>query len=469
MPAIFSVSDEKLAGGWSDRGELFQQLRHSTRHGIAPAVISALRALAERDERYRDFVFGIFCEIDHPVALEFVIRIVADLAAKPVQAGHLSGAYIWETQWRYEGGLEYRPMPSSCVDELQRLWQADNPEWLRKYAFKIWLRFCGDSLWTVDLPEDLSSSEEAISERALRGDCRVIGPVLQAIAAKPHWIHLVRYFWSEDFEPVIDAGLKRGDLRSVEVLRNIPEPVAERLIISNWQTVQRLHKGIQAALYIARESTVVLASVSLAGECDPSKALMHVDHYFGFMDSGYCDRLSQRHLNVLSPYLSFIASQGLSSIITFCGRHGFKDWAEVNVVPECRRRLSLDADKAIAAENRLLSVELVRWFPTDEELLLQLDRIEADEQDRDRTSVWLWTQQFIQRLDDLGRIPRLLEDWLNKGPSVRRFRLAALAIRYQGPRRSLDVLRRFLKSHPNLPVNDRYLDAHYAVMRRSLT
>jgi hypothetical protein len=469
MPAIFSVSDEKQAGGWSDRREIFQELQHSIRHGIAPAVISALRALAERDERYRDFVFGLFCEIDHPIALEFVIRRVAKAAAKPVEAGHISGAYIWETQWRSKGGIEYRPMPSSCVDELQRLWQPDNPEWLRKYAFRIWIRFCGDRLWTVDLPEDLSSSEEAISERTMHGDRRVIGAVLQAITAKPHWIHLVRYFWSEDFEPVIDVGLKRGDSWSVEVLRDIPEPVAERLIISNWQTVQELPKGIQAALYIARESTVLLASESLARESEPSNVLVHVDHYFGFMDSGYSDRLSHRHLNVLRPYLSFISTQGLSHIIAFCGRHGFKDWAELNLVQECRRRLSLGADETIAAENRVLSIELLRWFPTDEELLSQLDRIEADVQDRDRGSVWFWTQQFIERLDDLGRMARVLEEWLRMDPSVRRLRLAALAIRYQGPRHSLEVLRRFIESHPDLPVGDLYLDAQYAVMRRSLT
>jgi hypothetical protein len=51
LPAIFTVSGEKTAGGWSKRNTLFQELAFSTNHGFSPAVLSLLSELANRDDR----------------------------------------------------------------------------------------------------------------------------------------------------------------------------------------------------------------------------------------------------------------------------------------------------------------------------------------------------------------------------------------------------------------------------------
>lgn len=210
LPAVFTVPDERGPGGWSERRQLFEDLAFAASHGFRPFVLTQLRELATNDKRYSDFVFSLFQEIDDPVALEFVIRRVAKKAAEPAREGMLSGAFVWETQWRRGEGFGYRPLSCACVEALERLWEPHNPEWLRKFAFKLWIRFSGEALWVTELPGDLAESDEAVSERAQRGDRRVIGSVLQRAAIAAHWCQFVRYIWAEDFESVIDTALKRG-------------------------------------------------------------------------------------------------------------------------------------------------------------------------------------------------------------------------------------------------------------------
>src|SRR5262249_31151770 len=124
LPRIFEISGEERSGGWSDRRELYQELAFAARHGYADPAIVKLKELALRDERYADFVFRIFEEIDNPIALRFLIDRTAKTAAKPHKEGTVSGVFIWESQWRRGAGFEYRPMPDACINALEEMWAA---------------------------------------------------------------------------------------------------------------------------------------------------------------------------------------------------------------------------------------------------------------------------------------------------------------------------------------------------------
>jgi hypothetical protein len=461
LPSIFTVSDEKSSGGWSERHELFKQLAFSARHGFTPYVVAKLQALAAEDGRYSDFVFAVFEEIDDPIALEFVVTTVARIAAKPVGEGMISRATIWEGPWRRGAGFRLRPLPQAGVEALESLWQPDRPDWLRKYAFKLWIRFSGDALWTAQLPDALATSAEAIWERGLRGDRRVTAEVVQSLRKRPHSYQLVRHIWTSDFESIMDSDLKTGNWWAIHALRDVPESTAERLIISNWAAIYGTTEGIQAALYVATPQTLSLVSNALSQAPELSKMLTYVYHYFGFGESGRSDRLSQRHLNALRPYLARISSHGLFHMVRFCGQNGFREWADRELLPECRRRLTEGADGVLASA-------VWDWFPTDEDLLSELDRIARDRALRPEINIWFWAERFVERLNDPGRLSAVLGRWLAEECSAQRFRLAALAIRYQGSRGALPMLRRFFDADVDGPLREYYLDAAYGVMRRSL-
>jgi hypothetical protein len=171
-------------------------------------------------------------------------------------------------------------LPVECIDTLKRLWAPEHPEWLRQYAFKFWIRFSADALWATDLPNDLSESDDAIVERAQRGDTRVTTLVIERIPIHPHWSSLIRYIWAEEFEPVLDAALRNSDWWAIHVLRDVPGSVAERLVVANWNAIHNSSEAVQAALYIANEPTIALASAELSRCPNPAEQLVHVDHLF---------------------------------------------------------------------------------------------------------------------------------------------------------------------------------------------
>lgn len=460
VPATLSTSDERGVGGWSARQQLFQDIGFSARHGFSPEVLTFLKDLAERDERYEPFVFSLFERVDNPMCLEFVIRKVAKLAAKPVQAGHVSGVFIWEDQWRRRSGIQEAPMPADCVDALWKWCQSSNPDWLRTYAFKLWVRYSGDKLWSTDIPADLSGSEAAVWELAKRGDRRVVDRFLQKLRNDPNAFYGIRGLWSDSFEAPLADALKAGHPTGIHALRDVPADAAERLIIANWEALRERPNGIAAALYIARNSTLALAHDALQSDSEPTKTLRHAGDYFGFNLHGYSEKISSKHLDVVRPLLPFFDDHDLADVARFCRRYGYIEWAQENLIGICRRRMA-------EGEHAHLATIVRQTFPSDEDLISDLDRIVADDE-RANFQVWFWADGFNERSDDPGRMPRLLDQWLDKDPPVSKFKMAALAIRYQGSRQSLQVLKQFSSTTDWRSLERFYRDAEYGVMRRTL-
>jgi hypothetical protein len=92
----------------------------------------------------------------------------------------------------------------------------------------------------------------------------------------------------------------------------------------------------------------------------------------------------------------------------------------------------------------------------------------SDEERRALFRAQFWADGFNERSDDPGRMPRLLDQWLDDDPPTAKFKIAAAVIRHLGSRRSLDVLHRFSSTAEWPSLEPFYRDAEYAVMRRSL-
>jgi hypothetical protein len=461
LPGIFSVSDEPAAGGWSPRGQLFQDIGSSARHGFSLDVLSFLETVAERDEQYEPFVFSLFQRIDNPLCLEFVVRKVAKQAAMPVEPGKLSWAFVWESQWRRTFGSEDAPMPADCIEALWRLCQLDSPDWLRTYAFRLWVRFSGDRLWSTDLPADLSEPEEAVWQLARRGDKRVAERVLQALRSKPGYFYAMEGLWLASFEPALNDALKAGDAAAIHALRDVPPDVAERAIIANWEAIRDRPFAVAAALYVAKASTIALAEDALRSDPEPASKLRHAGDYLGFQVHGYSDRITSRHLDIIRPWLVQFGDHDLAHIGAFCRQHGYGDWARESLVEVCRCRIR-------EGDHAFLERMIRQLFPNDAELVSDLDGIAADEDTRAHARVRFWADQFTERSDDPSRMLLLLMQWLGRDPAVSRFKIAARAMAYHGRRSSLQVLRQCSSTAHWPSLEQLYRDAEYGVMQRSL-
>jgi hypothetical protein len=233
------------------------------------------------------------------------------------------------------------------------------------------------------------------------------------------------------------------------------------LIVTNWETIRDRPYGIVAALYVARTSTLALAHNALQSDSEPANRLRHAGHYFGFDLRPYSEKVTPQHLEVIRPLLPLFGDHDLAHVVRFCRRYGYIEWAHENLIATCRRRLA-------EGEHAFLTTIVRQSFPSDQELISDLDRMVDGNERRAYFQVQSWADGFNERSDDPDRMLRLLDQWLDKDPCVPRFKIAALAIRHQGSRRSLQVLNQF-SSTADWPSMERlYRDAEYGVMRRSL-
>jgi SAM-dependent methyltransferase len=316
-------------------------------------------------------------------------------------------------------------------------------------------------LWSTDIPETLAGSETAVWELAKRGDRRVAERLLQKLRGSPHWLYALRDLWSDSFEPALGDALKVGHPDAIHALRDVPADVAERLILANWESIRDRPHGITAALYVARSSTLALARIALQSDSEPANTLRHAGDYFGFQLHGYSEKITSQHLDIVRPLLLFFDDHDLADVARFCRRYGHIQWAHENLIEVCRRRLA-------EGDHAFLATVVRQSFPSDGELISDLDGMAAGDELRVHYHVQFWADGFNERSDDPERMPRLLDQWLGKGPPASKFKIAALAIRYQGSRRSLQVLNRFSSTANWSSLEPLYRDAEYGVTRRSL-
>jgi hypothetical protein len=154
-------------------------------------------------------------------------------------------------------------------------------------------------------------------------------------------------------------------------------------------------------------------------------------------------------------------------MLEFSRRLGHWEWALQHLQPECRRRVQVA--KPDANGGPALIVRVTRhWFPTDEELLEELDQIERQDPQHQEGMVWFWWERSIERGDPPELPSRLLRRWLQQAPTLIRFKIVAHALRERGTRKNLDILRNErIEATPD-EVEAIVKDVEFAVMRRSL-
>jgi hypothetical protein len=483
IPAILELPHDASGHSISKRGSVLEDLGFAIRHGISEPVLRYLTDLGMAEEPCRWIAAAVLDDVDHPLAIRYVTHVLADAKHRAEQAGAFSPwAMHWGDRWKgRQGGIDGR-LSAASIAELRSLWEDESqPRWLREYAFSRWCRYVATLDELRSIPTGSPHFQAAAWQRALQGDPHIVPYVLAKLSADRWWFHVVPPIWCQEFIPAVDSALatfatelrRPASERSKTLyepsylLRDIPTELAEGLIEKYWEDLRQVPCFIQAALYHGTEKCRAFAAESLGTTHPGGEALRHVGSFFGFFTQGLVDRLTVRHLETLRPYLDRLDDHCIDDMVEFCHRYDHWNWALQHLRPECRQRAQI-AEPHPSEDQPFIVRVTRRWFPSDEELLADLDEIEKRDSRYYAGALHFWWERFLERRDSSRRPPRVLERWLQRAPSLTRFKVAACALRERGTRQDLAMLRNCNFDPKPAEVEPILADVEFAVMRRSL-
>lgn len=160
-----------------------------------------------------------------------------------------------------------------------------------------------------------------------------------------------------------------------------------------------------------------------------------------------------------------VGNRTFEHLVEFCGRHGYRAFAETHLIPVARRLLQ-SASEENDDELRMLQHTMAEWFPTSEDHKKAFDEALRDKR-------WLgsklehWIESFNRRGEQPPDLTDVLRLWVSTPPTEDEFELSVTLIRHWGNRRNLSVLQGFpqaLTGAGGVVLND----VSYDVKRRSL-
>jgi len=479
LDELLRVSDAPDQYGHSARQRVIDDLRFTARHGFSEEVLAYLARFGAKGESERDIATRLLDEIDHPIAIDFVARQLADYAHQASQSGGFSP---WASTWRLDRSRGTVALSPESLDALRSIWAEEgNPEWQRRYAFGVWARLTDDLEGLRSISPGSPFHRSSLWSRAERGDLSAVAEVLPLVEKDRNWLRVIARIWSLEFEPVVDAALNelctspelRGNPKSNEhysvagVLRDIPTEVATRLLEKRWVDLKSSALFVQAALYVGTDVCRALAQDALRTNTSSDKPFEHIHSFFGFQATGLRERLNAHHLETLLPYLPNLDDLTVGSMVEHCRKYGPWEWAIDHLRPEVLRRAESappDWDQGPGYISRMA----LHWFPSDENLIVELDRVVAEDERFRWGSLWRFWEDTLERGDERSRPFRVIEEWIRRSPTTDRLRIATMVVTAWGERKEIGVVRRHYDPTTHAELAPLITEMEYAVMRRSL-
>lgn len=476
MQSVMMLETGEAGGRLSSRESVLEQISLAVRHGISDSVIGYLVELGQT-RKYRWIVTAILDRLDHPLAIEYVVRCLA-LSAHHARGKNLVPLYAlhWKNQWRKRAVDGGRVLSPRSLAVLRSLWETTtHPDWLREYAFDVWVRAEGEisALRSIQTTSPLYST--AVWNRALNGDRTVVPEIVAKLEDKSHWLHVVPRIWCSELQGSLESWIQqacrdksaRSDLQHevTDTLRDIPRADAETLLLRHWDGLARKPLAIQLALYLATPDTRARAAESIELLGKDRTIFQYISFFFGFTTSELSDRLTIEQLESLQPWIECLDGICIAQMCQFCRTHGYWDWALRFLRQEFFRRCE-EARQQGKEDRPFISGSLKEYFPTDQDLLSDLDQLERNPPSN--SDLWFWSERFITRGDPPERMFQILEDWVKNAPSIHRYRIASSLVRDRGSRSHLRMLQSCTDLYENAEGQALFADAQYAVSRRSL-
>ena len=116
-----------------------------------------------------------------------------------------------------------------------------------------------------------------------------------------------------------------------ELIMELPPQVAEKLLVTNWGSLQDIPMFVQAALFVNTEVTRELVRQVFEHSTSPEHLLDHLPTHFGIGVSGRSERVTIEHLEAVVPYLGYMTERALVSLWVACNRRRWFAWRRDNL------------------------------------------------------------------------------------------------------------------------------------------
>lgn len=430
----------------------------------------ALRYFIDRasDDDLRWPITYMLRSIDHPDAVEFIAHELAAISRRIEGTDLFScSLMLFKNNWKRRQADTGKGMSSVSRKRLQELWGcAENDKHLRSQAFKLWA--------TTSEPDDVkllqvfdateSLVDEVLRARLERGDNTAIPTFLEKLRMDKwgNWWQLGRHIWSDELTNALDEAFQNRsteeqwswgvnhtlDHITSELLTRLKSLIAERLLKKHWHHLCFSPCFVQAALYVATPISCDLARESISQCPDPGKMLEHIHFQLGIKIIGHPGITDIRQLEVLVPYLEYIAPMDIHFIWDYCNSRG---WFEF-------RRMHLD--------NRLQGQWGRHAFADKAEIFSELDKEVANKHTAYRVRFWI--DDYIKQGEQHIKIFDLLREWAEERHTIAALEVVAEAIVYAGKRADIDLLH-FDGIEPREQAEAIIANTRFAVQLRSLS
>jgi hypothetical protein len=447
------------------------------RHGLNEPVIKFLVDRAERDDRLSSCITELLRRIDHPLATTFVATRVARIEKE------IEGTDKW-SPWAFHCRDDWDPLrrPENRLSDASRnailmLWNESEEKWLKKSLLRTWIATTDKAEELASLPHEFATSRSVLWRRARLGDLSITDFVFERMEEESDWWHVIPPIWTDRFIDPLDRALEAlGEKTPVDfsggtsndhhflsaVLRDIPLVVAEQQLLKHWESVKFSTCFVQVALYVGGEFLLSAAEAVIKDAPGDWEPFRHIGSTFGFKTIGLKDRLADKHIDALLPYVDRLSDIDLGEIAEWLVDRGREDDFRVLVSPEMNRRI--EEQQSNGENSYIIRLSRVN-FPTDADLLKALSEIENNE----RLAVWAWCHYATERGDSPERLRSVLRAWFSEQPSSKRLRIVTKIVLELGCREDIEDLQNYQAAYGDETTKMLVDGATFSVRYRTLS
>lgn len=448
-----TISDDKDEDRMSPQYRIAEYLRFPLAKGISSNNLETILEWVLKNPDFEGNVAHLLEHYDSPKALEYIVRKCAKITKElegtdrfSLFHSHISGN--WDNR-----NPRNKKMSTITKTRLFNLWNnSKESEVLQKEAFNLWSVTAekDDLRLLTKVSHHSIHYNNVIITRAKLGDKSITKEFLDLLETKDHLYPIISKIWSQETKTFLKKRISRDDVPPLSdssyfignAIQQIPSTDAEEILLLLWEKVKDKPRFIHLALYIGSDELLKLADISIK---ENPNALEHVGAHFGFHTTGLQEKIKERHIHCLMPYLDRLSQIEILDLIRQCEKFNLNKLAENKLIP-------------------LLSEEYRHNYPSDELILEELNKLLKD------TS---WVGRKYRCEEDISNRKSkdspfsILQTWLETNCSIEAFKIASEIISNKGKRSDIAYLHDAKERLKPLSISI-YNEVKFSIMARSL-
>lgn len=406
---------------------------------LSLTLIKYFAGLDTARSELRSIMWNVLDRTDHPLALEAITRLAADLKEKSrATAVTYWGTMLLGNYWNPTG----RPLSKASLDHLQVLWnnKAESKS-VRACAFRLWAGSAGtDRLEVLSrVATDDPLFKDVLWKRARLGDLSAVPFVADAFKDDVTWAHVAHHIWAPPLIDILDKHLSslNKELSKISVqsskmhdelsdlLMQIPPETARILLLKYWDNLRMSSAFLCAALATGGEDLEALVENAVSAWPPANRDRLNVIRFRLLADrAGEVSRVSTETFRRLLPLVQYMDESRAGHFAMECRRRGYGIWGRQHLAP-------------------VLPVKVRRtYFPSAQDLQEDFESLlRGDTHARDG---YQWAEWVNQRSDGVINVLNVIESCLTNNSNDQAVEMAAQAISALGQRRGIEILARYI-------------------------